>query len=343
MIEERLVVCNYPSSCNEPLTDKEKKQVENMWGGIVKLPITSFKEYEMFKHIYGFDARFLSHHIYLPVIARLLNDYSYTKMFDDKGLLGFLGNSSLRFPYCYGRCINGEFYTDDMCQTSRLSVVDNCAEQDAVFIKPSKETSGGKGAQLLHLSGSKQQRKESVLKTLEGRKKDYVIQECICQHSVMSQFNETSINTFRITTLLLNGKFSLCSIILRFGQKGMKVDNWGAGGILVAVNEDGSLFEVGYDIKLNEYKSYNGVVFKDTVIEQMPMLIKQIEDAHTNHYALCKFIGWDVAIDKDGNPIILELNSSQPGVIGEQIMSGPIFGERTQEVIDYCKTKEFNF
>ena len=38
--------------------------------------------------------------------------------------------------------------------------------------------------------------------------------------------------------------------------------------------------------------------------------------------------------------IIIELNSSQPGVIGEQLCTGPIFGDRTHEVLDYCSKKE---
>ena len=48
-------------------------------------------------------------------------------------------------------------------------------------------------------------------------------------------------------------------------------------------------------------------------------------------------------MNDQGEAVVLELNSSQPGVICEQLISGPIFGDRTQEVIDYCKTKEFRF
>ena len=66
-----------------------------------------------------------------------------------------------------------------------------------------------------------------------------MIQECLHQHPVMAQFNESSINSFRITTLLLNGRFTVCSIILRFGRKGMKIDNWGAGGLMASVNWGG--------------------------------------------------------------------------------------------------------
>lgn len=55
-----------------------------------------------------------------------------------------------------------------------------------------------------------------------------------------------------------------------------------------------------------------------------------------------QFIGWDVCFNEKNEPVIIELNSSQPGVFGEQICTGPIFGVRTQEVIDYCKRKDLS-
>lgn len=105
----------------------------------------------------------------------------------------------------------------------------------------------------------------------------------------------------------------------------------------------GKLSQLAYDIQLNKYTSVNNIVFKDFTIDFLPDILKQIEYEHTNHFALCKFIGWDIAINEQGEAVVLELNSSQPGVIGEQLISGPIFGDRTQEVIDYCKTKEYRF
>lgn len=341
-IEEQRVISQYPSSCNSPLTYEEKRKVHDLWGQVV--PVTSFKEFEMFKKMYGFDERFLTHHIYLPILARLLNDYSYTKMFDDKGLLGYLGNPAIKFPKCYARFIEKDFYTNDMQQISRDAVIKLCANQDNLFIKPSKETSGGKGAELIHLSNlSTNERVSRVKKAISERNQNYVIQECLHQHPVMAQFNESSINTFRITTLLLNGRFTVCSIILRFGRKGMKIDNWGAGGLMASVNFEGDLSEKAYDIQLNKYTSVNNIDFKDIKIDFIPDILKQIEYEHTNHFALCKFIGWDIAVNDQGEAVVIELNSSQPGVIGEQLISGPIFGDRTQEVIDYCKTKDFRF
>ena len=340
--EEYYVTCNYSEDKTEPLTKTEKKQIDEIWGQL--LPVTSYKEFEMFKKMYGFDARFLTHHIYLPIVARLLNDYHYTTIFDDKGLLGYIAFSCIKTPYCYVRHIGNDYYNNEMHQLSYNEAICKCAEQDELFIKPSHETSGGKGAKLLKMSGYTAEQKLTIIKEeLSGRDKDYVVQECIHQHSVMAQFNPSSINTLRITTLMLNGNFSLCSIILRCGKAGSSVDNWGAGGIIITVSSDGRINRVGHDISLNQYTHNGNCVFADCNIPQMKEILSLVEKAHRESFSICKFIGWDIAINETGDPVIIELNSSQPGVIGEQLVAGPIFGNRTQEVIDYCKTKSFSY
>ena len=340
--EEYFVTVNYDSEKTEPLTEKEKKEIDNLWGKIV--PIRSYREFEMFKKMYGFDARFLTHNIYLPIIAHLLNDYKYTTLFDDKGLLGYIRPTCIKFPYCFVRRIENDFYDNDMKQMSKEDVLNILCNQESFFIKPSHETSGGKGAKLLRFNGECTQEKRTVIeRELNLRSGDYVVQEVLVQHPVMAQFNKSSINTFRITTLNLNGCFSVCSIVLRCGKAGSSVDNWGAGGILTAVSPEGKVNSVGHDIHLNEYTQNGACVFADCSIPQMPEILRLIEKAHTEDFAICKFIGWDVTINQKGEPVVIELNSSQPGVIGEQLVPGPIFGNRTQEVVDYCKEKSTNY
>ena len=187
------------------------------------------------------------------------------------------------------------------------------------------------------------EKKDSLNRVLNERKRDFVIQECIKQHPSMAKFNESSINTFRVTSLYLNGRFSTLSIILRFGKQGMAVDNWGCGGIIIGVSPEGKLSDFGYDIQLNKFYEYNGITFRNEVIAQIPSLLKRIEEWHRNSFSLCKFIGWDICFNEDNEPVVIELNSSQPGVIGEQLCTGPIFGDRTEEVVTYCKGKEFKY
>ena len=338
--EEYLVTKNYSTDKTCKLTPDEIQRVERLWGSLVD--VISLKEYEMYKKMCGFDERFLTHFNYLPLIARRLNDYHYTKFFEDKGLLGFLVPNELKFPICYVRCINGEYYNNEMAQISKYEALNICVKQDSILVKPSKDSSGGKGIRIIRLSEcNEKERHNLVLDILENYGKDYVLQQVIKQHPLISRFNDTSVNTFRVITLYLNGEFSVLSIILRIGQKGSVVDNLSSGGLMVAIDEDGKMHNEGMTLNLERKKSYNGIILGEQRIDFMPHILQRIKCAHEKSFPLCKFIGWDVCIDKDGQPIVIEVNSSQPGVRGSQVLTGPIFGNRTQEVIDYCKKKPF--
>lgn len=343
--EENLVLQNIPSNSLSPLSDLEKEQVRKLFGQLEDgLKIEHFAELALFKHYNGFDPRYMSHYMYLPVIAHKLNNYHYTKMLEHKSLLGYLAKGILKFPYCYVRCIDGEYFDNEMMQIGKEKAISICLEAENLIVKDSVDTSGGTSVELLRLEDiSESERRKELNRIFSERKNDFVIQERIKQHQSFSRFNPTSINTLRVTSLYLNGKYSTLSIILRFGKQGMKVDNWGSGGIVTGVSEDGKLSKTGYDIQLNEYEEYNGIKFRDEYLSQVPVLLKDIEEAHKTQFSLCKFIGWDICFDENNKPVVLEINSSQPGVIGEQLCTGPIFGDRTQEVIDYCSGKPFRY
>ena len=120
--EERLVIDHLALSSFTPLTSNEKKSIIKLWGVISKN--ISFKEYEVFKTIRGFDPRYLSHSLYLPLISRRLNNYYYTTFFENKSLLGFLSSCSVMgFPRCYIRSINGELYSNTMQQLDKKEAI----------------------------------------------------------------------------------------------------------------------------------------------------------------------------------------------------------------------------
>ena len=90
--EEYLVMKNVPKTMIEPLNDEEKCKVKNVMG-----VISSFEELGIFKKEKGFNPKFVSHFMYLPIIAHKLNDYSYTKLFEHKSLLGVLVPGEMNF------------------------------------------------------------------------------------------------------------------------------------------------------------------------------------------------------------------------------------------------------
>lgn len=339
--EEFLVTRNYEGH-STPLTEEEKTEVRKVWGQVVD--VTSFKELEMYKHEMGFDPRTLSHHIYLPLVVRRLNDFFYCRLYENKSLLGYIVKPRIKTAKVYFRQIKQELYSDDMIQLSKEQAIEKVMELDEYIIKDSNDTGGGwKVKKVVQRSDSREKRIATITKLITNRRPDFVVQEVLKQHPTMSQFNKSSVNTFRFTTLYLNGKFSVCSIGLRFGREGMNVDNWGGGGLLLGVKPDGSVTEFAYDKQLNKYYEQNGLIYKNVKIEQIPAISKLIEEVHTHDYPLHKLVGWDITINQYNEPVLIEMNG-QCGLTGEQVVNGhPVFGDRTQEVIDYIKNKPFTY
>lgn len=300
-----------------------------------------FDELEVFKHFNGFDPRYLSHNFYLPLIARRLNNYHYTKFFEDKGLFGCF-SSEIAAPKCIVRCIDGEYYDNRLEQLSRGEAERACLDFGGdIIIKPSRESSGGQ--RVTKFTPLQRTEPGWFEKTAQSYGNDWVAQECITQHEALAMFNPESVNTFRITSLYLNGKASICSSVLRFGNFGSVTDNLGAGGKMIGVCEDGKLREFAVNLKAERFYEVNGTKFTEMCLPFMPELHELILRAHVKDFSLCKLIGWDVCVEKDGKPVIIEVNSSQPGIFAEQICCGPIFGDRTEEVIEYVNSKEFKY
>ena len=339
--EENLILQHIEdNSLYTPLTDTEKQEVIDYWG----IEPASFKEYEVYKHFRGFDVRFMPMSIYLPLITRRLNDYQYTEILEHKSLFGYLTKGIVRFPHCFIRVVNGEFYSDDMRQITKAEAVENCLHDDRMVIKDSLGGSGGKGVEILKLEGlTSDERRKIIDNAIANRKTDFVIQEFLYESDELKKFNSSSVNTIRVQSLYLNGKWSPVTIILRFGGEGSEVDNACSGGYTVGVHPDGSLYDFGYNYKMKRTDHIGDIVFKNTKLSFIPSLLKHVEEAHVKQFPICKYIGWDMIIDKDGNPVCIEINSCQNGHLTFQLTAGPTFGDRTREVIDYCNSKKLYF
>jgi len=338
--EEWLAIKDVPVAIGEILTDEEKNQIRELWG----MDPVSYREYEIYKAYNGFDPRFMAFSIYLPLISRRLNNYFFTELYEHKSLLGYLTCGVINFPQCFIRVVDGDFYADDMRQISRNEGLDLCASHDIVVIKDSVGSSGGKGVEILRLQDYNiEQRKEIIEKAISNRGMNFVVQEYLYEHNDLKRFNPTSVNTIRLQTLYLNGKFSIVARILRFGGEGAEVDNACSGGIAVGIHSDGRLYKYGFDNKATRHHSYRGITFEKEVLSFIPKLDEHVKDAHIKQFPMSRYIGWDFMIDMNGRFICIELNSSQNGATAFQLSAGPTFGERTQEVIDYCKRKPFRY
>ncbi len=75
-------------------------------------------------------------------------------------------------------------------------------------------------------------------------------------------------------------------------------------------------------------------------IEKVSEIADQMAFFHRRYMPSMGIVGWDVALDVNNQPIVIEANIINPGILFTQLAnSTPIFGERTEEVVQYVVKK----
>ena len=138
----------------------------------------------------------------------------------------------------------------------------------------------------------------------------YVIEGIIQNSEAIRVLNPSSLNTVRAYTLLnKDGSTKILAIMLRVGQEGSHVDNWGSGGIGYNFDlETGICVDYGRD-KINRPYVYHPGSLAKMIGFQLPRF-KELKDfiitlSHIIPHA--RFVGWDIAITPDGFDLV-EMN-----------------------------------
>jgi hypothetical protein len=126
----------------------------------------------------------------------------------------------------------------------------------------------------------------------------------------LSIINPSSLNTVRATTLIKkDGTPIIVSIILRVGDPGSHVDNWGAGGVGYNFDlETGVCNMYGRDKKNRPYVCHPGsnvqmIGYKLPRFEELKQYVLNL----TKVYPDARYVGWDVAITPNGFDLV-EMN-----------------------------------
>lgn len=137
-------------------------------------------------------------------------------------------------------------------------------------------------------------------------------------------------------TYNVNNKVTVGSRAIKCGSKDAVVDNIGNGkrGVIIGIKRDGSLCDSGFFENGEETENHNNVIFAGKKINHFHRVVDAAISLHSN-LDKCKIVGWDIALDSNNDPVLIEGNVIYPGISLEQMCSGPIFSNRTDEVVEY--------
>ena len=170
------------------------------------------------------------------------------------------------------------------------------------------------------------------------KKDKLLLEEVLLQDDELAKFNNTSVNTLRVVTLVsADDSVRIMAGVLRLSRKGRFVDNFHHDGIAALIDIDtGIVNTVGVDRKWNRYTvhpdSKKAIVgFK---IPKWTEVLETVISAARIHPNV-RYVGWDVVITKAGKVVIIEGNpGADPDVtqVEDQIGKWPLYEELLNDI-----------
>ena len=200
-----------------------------------------------------------------------------------------------KFNACFSDFVKrGWLYTPD---ATEREIHEFISRYDRILAKPTSRSSGH-GIYLLD-------KKNYNIQDLIHNK--ILLEECVAQNNEMAQFNQSSVNTVRIYTVLGHkGTAHLVACMIRVGGKGNIIDNYHNGGCGFPLDEKtGIIGKPGVDFAGKEHLFSPSTGFK-AIGFQVPNWETLVEFVSR---AACKFsdsrlIAWDIAITKNNFELI---------------------------------------
>lgn len=258
------------------------------------------------------------------------NNLIFAKALQDKCLHNVLF-PDIKRPETVVKRIAGVFYDDSLNLLSREEAVARCHDVGRLIIKPSVGSGQGNGIEFF---SSENLADTDIQALFDKYGRDFIIQKKMSQHPVLASLNKKSLNTIRVMTFLHKNQVHVLTAILRVGGGSNEVDNTSQGGYKCTINPDGRLQKYGLS-KIGGYWAYtetypNGIRFEDVVIPSFDRILETVRShaAKMSHFPI---IGWDIAVDPEGDPVLVEYNVIPAQGHGTD---GPLFGNLTDEVLE---------
>lgn len=337
-IQEKLFVEKYLKSVNESynklphkveLTKEQEREIQNYWQGLVgyKVPTDWHRYFYARTGIYS--VKYIPTSLYRLELTGRLNKLPWCVPFSDKNLNDIV-LPDMKQPHTFLKNRNGYFYVENK-PVSLDDAVLKCGNIGDVIIKPTL-SSHGNGVKKLHIQNSVVDEEGTNLKDLLVKyKKDYLIQDLVKQHPDMNALNPDSINTIRIVTYRKGMKVYVLYAAIRIGRKGQQIDNESAGGISTKINMDGTLCKFAYGAPGQDKieTTDSGIKLDGYQVPSFEKAMAVVKEQHLN-LPFQDLVGWDICIDEEGDPVMLEWNTT-PEL--SQSAVGPAFGDYTEMVV----------
>ena len=276
-----------------------------------------------------FDKAFIPELIYIPEFEYFMNPYKeYVSVLSDKNCLySFAKRARVKMPKPILFNQKGFIWGDGV--------------KGRAFIKPTVDSCSGRGCRIIDIDDGNVDKVsgESIESIVSEYGNDYVIQEIVSCHNSIADIYPNGVNTFRIITYRWKNEIKHIPSIMRIGRGGSFIDNAHAGGMFIGIYEDGSLCPVAF----TEFKECftkhpdTNVVFNGYKIDLFPKVLEAACEMH-KIVPQVGVVNWDFTIDAEGDPLLIEANTSGGSIWLSQMAHGVApFGEDTADILQWLR------
>lgn len=329
-----------------PVAEGEKKWTER-WRQLQKHP--SVNCYRKYAGIVDTPSDIIPIDLMNTVIQPILNPNLFRPVYLDKNSFDKIYGSH-NLPVTIARRIDGAYFAGDYTPITDRIKPESLPGVENLIAKPSRDSYGGRNILLFNRNemGKYVWNEDpsavlslNLLDNLLGE--NWVLQHKMRQHPFMAQFNESSVNTFRVHVYCspVTGQADVAAICMRVGAKGNWFDNIHSGGFCVKVDlETGKIGSLASDWKGDRTENTNGIDLERTefFVPNFPELKKfaiEMGKKVLHHHSLAM----DIMMDIEGNFKLIEVNIGTFDANMFMATGTTAFGKYTDEVIEYCRKR----
>ena len=311
------------------LTRDQLREVRKYFMDRLGIRVNTYWHRYYYKRTGVYSPEFIPTSLYRLELLGRMNQMEYECAYRDKNLAETI-ITGIRHPKTVAKNMNGYYFMDGAA-VDMDTVIKACSNLEDVIIKPSL-LSYGQGVKKFSVKNGVTSDGETLEQLFKSYKSDFIIQQAVHQHEALAALNPSSVNTLRIFTYRSGMEVLVLYTVLRIGRLGRVTDNETSGGMSVRINKDGTLAKYAYSRPGDDMieKTDTGVVLEGY---EIPFYDKAVETVKATHLQLPYYnlIGWDISINTDGEPVLIEWNT-QPD-LSQSANEGPAFGEYTDRIL----------
>ena len=315
----------------KPLTKGQEADIKAYFKKHFNRDIPTYWHQYLYSRNGIYSEKYIPTSIYSSSIIYNLNNYQFSLAYVDKGFYDTLFPDVNR-PQTFVKNVNGLYY-DDKNAISKEEAIDRCSNLKGAVIKPTLLGTWGQGVKLFHTeNGFVPEMNMSVSDLFSHYKSSFIVQSKLEQHPDLARLNPTSVNTIRVLSYRRENDVVILYTVIRIGRLGKVVDNETSGGIKADIDLQtgrikGSAF--GSPTEPNMPQTDSGAILDNYQIPSYPQILDFVKSLHLR-LPYFRLIGWDISVDTNGNPVMVEWNRSAEL---SQVAHGPAFGEYTEEIL----------